>query len=117
MEPSQYKPSQEDYIPLNLTDYYMHMTRSKFTLSPPGSVKYIFTIGEAAWSTNASRLRSKKGQRLGQKTSITISNKLISYYDIWGQRLAQPLPPKIIPRYGYITDGSTGFLPQPLPPF
>ena len=39
MEPMHF---QEGYVPLNLTDYYKQMTRSKFTLSPPGSVKYIF---------------------------------------------------------------------------
>ena len=35
----------------------------------------------------------------------------------WGTGLAQPLPRKIIRRYGSFTDGRTDFLPKPIPPF
>ena len=53
----------------------------------------IFTIGGAIWSTNANSLRSKRGQRLGHKTSTTISNTAIYHYNFWGQRVGESLPP------------------------
>ena len=35
----------------------------------------------------------------------------------WGKGCRQPMPPKIIRRYGSYTDGSTDFLPKPIPLF